>query len=349
MNTREQIIDKFAVSSIALAILLLFFSCNKDGKNKPKTNPGTPEYSLHYIQDIEISGIVALRSFDSLLVVFTHSTEEQANIFRITGNTLEEAGARGTSSLGELTAGNHYTVSSSGICLCDEEGHLFVAQTDDAKRDYWIPSGSYSFAYAAGGYVLAYSSEYQRLDLYLLAEEATLLRSFPVNKLVKQISYFKHFFIFSFAEGYGIIDMNADSLHIEVRGDQDFKDIDFFVVDHGSLKIEGSSKIVPYHRIAKIDMDEDGNFQYISRNEEIADHVLAFSSRDDTYYIYRQYDAIQVFHDYGASIESVHNLPVSNFSKWQVSDSCGVCFYGNYVYAIRNDRAALRFFRLGMN
>ncbi len=338
-------------SSLALPLLLLLFSCNKEVEYRPKPNSGTPEYSLHYKQDIEVGSIVALRSFDSILVVFSNTAENQANIFRFTGNALETSDSRGTPGLGELEAGNHYAVSQSGISICDKEGRLFVAHLDAGNKDYLIPSGDYSLAYTAGNYVLAYSLANQDLDLYLLEENAVLLRSFPINKVVNKISYFKHHFIFSFAEGYGIIDMNeeTDQLHVEIKGDENFKDIAFFVLDHGGLKIEGKSKISPYHRIAKIDMDEEGNFQYISRNEEIGDHVLAFFSQGSKFYVYRQYDAIQVFEDYGATIESVHNLPVSNFSKWQVSDSCGVCFYSDYVYAIRNDRSALRIFHLGIN
>jgi hypothetical protein len=328
---------------------LLFAACDRSENPNPKTNPGSPGYLLHFKENIEIENIVAIRGYNNQILSVSGIPDNQANVFKLSqeGILLREW-SLGSNKLGKLRTGNHYTISSSHICLCDAGGRLYIASLW-GESEYMINTSNYSLAYAINDYALAYSSTLQRLDLYKLTTDATLIESFPFHKTSLAISYYDHFFLVSFAEGYAVIDIDGEDLHIAYKGDDRFKNIKCFVVNNNRLNIESASTNDTEYKIARVAIDEYGDFHYISRNDNAGGNLLAYSSDQNLHYIYRKHNDIRIFEDSGGLIESIHSLPVSNYPQWQVADSCGVYFYDEYVLASHYTREGMLFFHLGKN
>ncbi len=327
----------------------VLLSCREPESPNPPSNPGIQNYDMHYVGDLEMENVIAIRGAHENILVVSENGGIQFHVFekgQMSNDFLELKSAFTNPEGVHYSFGNHYTISNDGIAACSDEGQLLVADFG-GNSIYTRNDKFYRLAYVEGSLALAFASD-QSLNLFSLQQNLTLLQVIPTNKVIQAITFFQNRFIVFFNNGYGVIDVsNLNNVQFVVKGNVDFKDIQFVIPTEDYIDIEGSSKYSGYRRISRVTLDANNDFQYVSNNEMLSGNHIAFSSSGNKFYIYREQSDLQVLKNEEGSIESYRIFPLYDTPQWKIEDSCSIFVYQDVVYTISEDQSAIRVFRLG--
>jgi hypothetical protein len=304
---------------------------------------------MHYAGDREMENVVAIRGAKENILVVSDNGGTQFHLFekgQISNEFLELKSAFNNPQGVHYSFGNHYTISNDGVTACSDEGQLLVSDFF-GNSVYTRSDKEYLLAYVEGNLALAFASD-QSLNLFSLQQDLSLLKVISTNKVIKAITFFQNRFLVFFNNGYGVIDVsNLNNIQFVVKGNVDFKDIEFVVPYEDYLDIEGPSKHSASRRIGRVTIDDYHDFQYIANNEMLSDNHIAFSSYGNKFYVYREQSDLQVLKNEGGSIDSYRIFPLYDIPQWKIEDSCSIYVYQNVIYTVLEDQSAIRVFRLG--